>query len=197
MGPTIVSAPCSAASASLAPACAAFSAVIVFARPWRTWTSDAVVYVVLPIVNDPFGKCFCDRFRSDRSCFLRENGGGVPWRTAELEPLGRLTMSQGTVRVTVHLRPEEGLSWDEGLTDRARSINAAISPSSTAKESFAVRPCGAEARSPARRADSAPALRLSAYRRRRLEDVAYAATRTRVPTMWFIAAWSAAGIAPV
>jgi hypothetical protein len=26
--------------------------------PWKTWTSDADVYAVPPIVNDPFGKCF-------------------------------------------------------------------------------------------------------------------------------------------
>ena len=47
---------------------------IVFARPWRTWTSDAVVYVVLPMVNDPFGKCFCKDFRSDRCVFCGELG---------------------------------------------------------------------------------------------------------------------------
>jgi len=29
------------------------------ARPWRAWTRLAVVYAVPPIMNDPFGKCFC------------------------------------------------------------------------------------------------------------------------------------------
>ena len=57
-GPTRACAASSAESASLTPASAALRAVIVSARPWKTWTSDAAVYTVPPIVNDPFGKCF-------------------------------------------------------------------------------------------------------------------------------------------
>jgi hypothetical protein len=47
------------ANASLALSCATISADIASARLWRSWTIEAVVYVVFPSVNDPFGKCFC------------------------------------------------------------------------------------------------------------------------------------------
>src|ERR1700722_14869700 len=59
MGPTVAFTPTSAAIASLAPACATFSAVIAAASPCRVWTSEEAVYVALPNVNDPFGVCFC------------------------------------------------------------------------------------------------------------------------------------------
>src|ERR1019366_10067042 len=68
IGSAFASVPCIAATASLALACNAFTAVIASATLWRSGTRDAAVYVMPPNVNCAVGKCFCVPAMSACTC---------------------------------------------------------------------------------------------------------------------------------